>query len=615
MIYGDLPASWPEPVKQQVAAAASSGRIAAIRNAVAAVEALPPESRGKPFRLGIVRTFTLEAQLEALKLALAVIPSAASIALGELENIEQVLLDPASPVMAARPDAVLALWRLEDLLPDLVYAPHTLTADARAQAVSGVSERIKRLCEDYRREGPAPLFLATLPVPVQRADELSDLHQPHGWHDAVLRINQTILAQAAQPGKIYTFDFAGWATGFGRSAFDQKMDLYARQPIAAAALMSFASAIACSMRPLLVPAAKVLAVDLDNLLWGGIVGEDGIPSLKIGHDYPGNVYRRIQQALLNLKRRGVLLVLLSKNNHQDAVDAFAALPDMLLSLADFAAVRINWRPKHENLREVARELNLGLDSFVFADDQAFEREQMAFQLPAVKVLPLSEDPLQILNALAHCTNFDAHRVSAEDLARADDYAAQARRQELATTSASPERFLESLQIKAVIGRVGEATLPRAVQMLAKTNQFNVTTRRHGEAELRRMGADATNVLLTLALRDKFSDQGIVGLAIGVRGERPQELRVDSFLLSCRALGRGAEQVLWASLVTQAAALGYQSLSAEYLQTGKNQQVADLFDRLGMERIASSTEHCAYQMRVSAKVHPPAWVNVIDETGR
>ncbi len=613
MIYGDLPANWPEPVKQQVAAAAGSGRIAAIRNAMAAVEALPPESRGKPFKLGIVRTFTLEAQLEALKLALAVIPSAASIALGELENIEQVLLDQASPVMAARPDAVLALWRLEDLLPDLVYAPHTLTADARAQAVSGVSERITRLCEDYRREGPAPLFIATLPAPAQRADELSDLHQPHGWHDAVLRINRTILAQAAQPGRIYAFDFADWAAAFGPAAFDQKMDLYARQPIAAAALMSFASAIACSLRPLLVPAAKVLAVDLDNLLWGGVVGEDGIPNLKIGHDYPGNVYRRIQQTLLNLKRRGVLLALLSKNNHQDVVDAFAALPDMLLSLADFAAVRINWRPKHENLREVAQELNLGLDSFVFADDQAFEREQMAFELPAVKVLPLSEDPLQILNALTHCTNFDALRVSAEDLARADDYAAQARRQELA--SASPERFLESLQLKAAIGRVSEATLPRAVQMLAKTNQFNVTTRRHGEAELRRLCADAANVLLTLALRDKLSDQGIVGLAIGVRGERPQELRVDSFLLSCRALGRGAEQVLWASLVAKATALGYQSLSAEYLQTGKNQQVADLFDRLGMERIASSADHTTYQMRVPGQVTSPAWVHVIDETGR
>jgi len=613
MIYGELPANWPEAVKQQVAAAAGSGRIAAIRNALAAAEALPPELRGKPFRLGIVRTFTLEAQLEALKLALAVIPSAASIALGELENIEQVLLDPASPVMAARPDAVLALWRLEDLLPDLVYAPHTLTADERTQAVSGVCERITRLCEDYRREGPAPLFLATLPPPAQRADELSDLHQPHGWHDAVLRINQTIVAQAAQPGNVYAFDFAGWAAAYGPAAFDPKMDMYARQPIAAAALMSFASAIACSLRPLLVPAAKVLAVDLDNLLWGGIVGEDGIPNLKIGHDYPGNVYRRIQQALLNLKRRGVLLVLLSKNNHPDVAEAFAALPDMLLGLADFAAVRINWRPKHENLREVAQELNLGLDSCVFADDQAFEREQMAFELPAVKVLPLGEDPLQILNVLTHCTHFDTHRVSAEDLTRANDYAAQARRQELA--SASPERFLESLQLKAVIERVGAATLPRAAQMLAKTNQFNVTTRRHGEAELRRMCADAANVLLTLALSDKFSDQGIVGLAIGVRGEGPQELRVDSFLLSCRALGRGAEEVLWASLVAKAAALGYRELRAEYLPSGKNQQVADLFDRLGMERIAGSADPTAYQLRLPAQVTSPAWVNVIDETGR
>jgi len=612
MIFDDLPAAWPETAKQQVADAAASGRIAIIRNALAAVESLPSELRGRPFKLAIVRTFTLEAQLDALNLALAAIPCSPSIALGDLENIEQVLLDPASSMMKARPDAALVLWRLEELAPDLAFAPNTLSADERAHVVSAVIERIKRLCSGYRQHGSAPLFLATLPMPVVEPGDQSDLLLPYGGHDALLRINQTILALAAEPGGIYAFDFAGWAATLGHTAFNQKMDIFARQPIAAPALLSFAAAIARCMRPLLVPASKVLAVDLDNLLWGGVVGEDGIQNLKIGHDYPGNVYRRIQQAVLNLKNRGVLLALLSKNNHQDVIDAFSALPDMPLRLADFAAIKINWQPKHGNLTEIAQELNLGLDSFVFADDQAFEREQMAFHLPQVKVLRLNEDPLQILNALTRCQNFDIHRVNQEDLARASDYAAQARRHELATASANPEQFLESLQLKAVIQKVSEATLPRVAQMLAKTNQFNVTTRRHNEAELRRFFMDPTNVLITLSLSDRFSDQGIVGLAIGVRGDPSQEMRLDSFLLSCRALGRGAEQVLWASLSAKAAALGYSSLQAEYLPTAKNQQVEKLFDQFGMECIARDAGRTAYRTSLLEPPRPPAWVKIIDQ---
>lgn len=606
---GDLPVNWPEAVARQISEAAASGRVAAIRNAVTAIESLPRELRGRGFRLAIVRTFTLEAQIEALKLALAAIPCDPTIVLGELENIEPVVLDPASLVMAAGPDAVLVLWRLEELAPQLAFAPAAMGEAQRKLAVSALIERVNRLGEGYREWGSAPLFLSTLPLPA--VGDLCDLHLPYGRHDAVTRVNQAILALAARPGSIYAFDFAGWAAGRGHSAFDQKMDLFARQPIAAPALMSFASAVADSMRPFLRPPAKVLAVDLDNMLWGGVVGEDGIEGLRIGHDYPGNVYRRIQQALLDLKSRGVLLALLSKNNFQDVAEAFAALPDMPLALADFAAVRVNWAPKHENLKDVAQELNLGLESFVFADDQAFEREQMAFHLPQVRVLPLTEDPLRILNALTRCTEFDVHRLSAEDLARAGDYAAQAGRRKLETASASPEQFLESLQLKAVIQRVSESTLPRAAQMLAKTNQFNVTTRRHGEPDLRRMCADPGNLLLILSLSDRLSDQGIVGLAIGARGERPQEMKVDSFLLSCRALGRGAEQALWASLVSKAAAMGYTGLSAEYLRTAKNEQVANLFDRLGMQRVASGPDRAAYHLTLPAEARPPAWLEIID----
>lgn len=605
-----LPRTWPQDVCTKVGEAIAGGRAATVHEAIAALDALPEPLRGRRFRLLVTRTFTLETQLDAVKLALAVLPCSAEIHVAPLETIEQVLLDPESSAMRAKPDAVLVLWRLEELLPRLL-GDASATQSERSDMTDAAIARIERLCKGYIARASAPLFLSTLPLPAGIVSDLADLHRPHGWHEALLRLNQAMLRLAAASALLHVFDFAGWAAAQGRGAFDVKMDLFARQPIAAAHVASFGAALASTLAPLVRVRAKVLAIDLDNLLWGGVVGEDGIAALKVGHDFPGSVYRRIQQALLALKERGVLLVLLSKNNTRDVEEAFGALPDMPLKLSDFAAVRINWKAKHENLRSIAEELNLGLDSFVFLDDQAFEREQMAFELPQVKVLATTEDPLRILQTLSECRDFDTYRVSAEDLARSADYRAQTLRRELEAGSDDAQSFLETLGLKAVIAPVDEGRIGRVVQMLAKTNQFNVTTRRHSEAEVRRMVRDASNVLLTLSLSDRFGDQGIVGLAIGV-ADGDEMLRIDSLLLSCRAIGRGAEQALFRSLAARAHARGYRSIAAEYVRTAKNEQVADLFERLGMETVERTENRSAYRMQLPPPLDYPAWMQVVED---
>jgi FkbH-like protein len=393
------------------------------------------------------------------------------------------------------------------------------------------------------------------------------------------------------------------------------MDLYARQPIAGgAALISFAAALRRTLRALRRTPSKVLALDLDNTLWGGVLGEDGVSGLKIGSEYPGNVYLRIQQLALGLKRQGVLLVLLSKNNWTDVEQAFDSLPGMALRLSDFATLRVNWRPKHENLKEVAEELNLGLDSFVFVDDQGFEREEMAYFLPEVKILPVADDPLIIWRTLAGTDLFDAFQLSREDRARNADYGKQKERKTLAEKSESVEDFLQSLNLQASIEPVNENSLGRVVQMLGKTNQFNVTTRRHSELEVRRMLGAQGSILLTLSLRDRFGDQGIVGLLMAETEEaagKAGSIKIDSFLLSCRAIGRGAELALWAEFLTQASAAGYKEVVAEYVATKKNSQVADLFDRLGMRLIEGDAQRRFYRLELPAQAEMPAWINLVE----
>jgi len=603
-----IPSGWPETVSSAVSAALESGRTSAVRHSIQLVDALPDAVRGRGLTIAVARTFTIEPQLDTLKLALATLPCRPNIRVGNLNNVEQELLDPGSSLLAANPDAVLVLWRLEELHEGLVSEYGRWSAEERARAADDVVARIRELCSGFARASSAPLFLSTLP-PVRCGRDLSDVHRTDGIEATRYRVNREILDMAAQSRQIHVFDFAGWAALEGRSAFDLKMDLYAQQPISAGALSSFADALRRTLRPIVRPRAKVLALDLDNTLWGGVLGEDGVENLKVGRDYPGNVYLRIQRAVLALKNEGVLLALVSKNNAADVEEAFSRISSLQLSLSDFAAARVNWRSKHENLVEIAEELNVGTDSFVFVDDQAFEREEVAFHLPEVCVLDVTEDPLSILRAILDSDAFDSFRISDEDRGRAADYAAHRERKHLHEQSVSTDAFLGSLKLEATIVDIGDDSLPRVVQMLGKTNQFNVTTRRHAEAKVRAICATPGTAALTLALRDRFGDQGIVGVLLACPGDSTETLHVDSFLLSCRALGRGAELALWSELLRRASANGFRRLTAEYIASAKNAQVADLYDRLGMVRLREDANRCSYELSLPSSAPMPGWIAV------
>lgn len=560
--------------------------------------------RGPPFALSIARTFTVETQLDAIKFALALLPSAPVIRIGDYGVIEPLLLDETSELLEPKPDAIIVLWRLQDVYPDLIDHSDAWSSQKREEALNALRYRITSLCKGYVKRGAAPIFLSTFSKPP--AAPLSDLTERFGIAEIVSLLNAAIYEMAASNDLVFVFDFADWAGRFGAAAFDRKLDIFARQPISAGALWSFARAIARSLRPLLIPARKVLALDLDNVLWGGILGEDGVSGLRTGKDFPGNVYRQIQQTVLKLKSRGVLLVLSSKNDEGDVVDAFGRLQDMPLRLIDFAATRINWEPKSANLTSMADELNVGIDSFAFIDDQAFEREEVRHELPAVHIIDGGSDPLGILQALEDTEVFDSLRITQTDRTRAADYVTQ-RERTTAQGTGDIESFLNSLELIATIVNLGQAGIDRAAQMLAKTNQFNVTNRRHSAADLRTMIAQPGIVALTMSLRDRFGDQGVIGLAIGLHQVDSGEMIIDTFLMSCRALGRGAEQALWSRFLEAASHSGAAILRARYVASPRNAQVADLFERLGMQRSGAGERQHDFVMALPASFIVPAWI--------
>jgi FkbH-like protein len=604
---------FPDPQKNAITAALESASLPKIRRALRLVDELDPKLRGPVVDVEILSTYNLEPVLPVLQLAINCLPSQAQIHLAPLDDIEAYIAQRAPADPPPKSDARIILWRLEEVLPEALYPISHGFPDRVVARVDQFLERIEGVVSLHKRNARGiPLFLSSLALPVNFSNPVFAAQHHAGLFSSVGRVNQKVYELATRADGVYVLDLASWAAFEGRTHADATVDFLARQPLSAKGQVGFALFIARSLRPLIVPRRKALALDLDNTVWGGVVGEDGVNGLKLGHDFPGNVHLRIQRELLELRHRGVLLVMLSKNNEADVQQAFESLPDMMLSWSDFAVRKINWSHKHENLRAAARELGLGLDSFVFLDDADYEREQMRQFVPEVLILNENSDPLHILRSLWETDAFDSFALTSEDRRRHEDYKMRSVR-DVEAHQNDLEAFLKSLEMEATIEHVGASNLARVVTMLGKTNQFNVTTRRHSRTQVQDILESPGSIALTLRLRDKFGDQGIIALLLAVRADDATTLVIDSFLVSCRAMGRGVEDALWAAMVGRARRQNVRRLQAEYIGTTKNGLVASLFDRLGLQRARHDSSSTGYVLEPIVPVEFPSWITLAGQT--
>ncbi|MBF0245054.1 MAG: HAD-IIIC family phosphatase, partial [Planctomycetes bacterium] len=433
---------------------------------------------------------------------------------------------------------------------------------------------------------------------------------PQSLARVLQRLNALLLDECSE-GRLHLYDTAGFSLLKGVVCRDPVMDFRARQPVGHDYVMALALDLTRHFLPLIVPRLKLLAVDADNTLWGGILGEDGVEGLAIGRDHPGNTYFAIQRRLKSLGDSGILLALISKNNRPEVEEAFARIPDQPLGLGDFILTRVDFGEKWRHLKAIAEELGLGLESCAFLDDSPFEREEMRQMLPAITVLADSSDPVEMLRSLYH-PRLDALGLTREDRGKQAYYESQARREGARKGARSTEEFLRSLSIIVELRRATTSDLPRLAQMLLKTNQFNLCTRRHGEAELRRWLEDESALMLTARVRDNFGDQGLVGLIIALDGEGGAGVRIDSFLLSCRVLGRGVEDALFGGLLQQLRERD-PVLACEYIPTAKNSLVADLYGRYGLRAEPRPGGGTLYRAKVSTlKFQVPLHLSILDE---
>ena len=525
----------------------------------------------------------------------------------------QEILDAQSALYKWEPDIVILAVEGEDWSPSLYHGYLAVAEIPGETLVKEAQAVISNLVRIFRKRSTAVLLIHNLSPPIWRTLGILDENQESGQTALVDKLNSTLRALGRELPGVYLVDYAGLVTRFGAvNWFDVRMAHYAKAPIARPMLGHLAKEYTKFFRALTGKSKKCLVVDFDNTLWGGVVGEDGVNGIKLGSSYPGSVYRAFQEELLSLHRRGVMLAAASKNNESDVCAVFASNDQMVLRREHFSAWKVNWSPKSVSIIEIAKELNIGLEHIVFVDDNHAECEQVSLALPLVTVIALPKQPEQYIQAILDGGLFDRLTLSEEDRRRGELYQQRAGAEALREESKSLEEFYRSLEMEVVFAPVDQTTLPRAAQLTQKTNQFNTTTIRYSEPELSAKLEDPSWLLTSVRARDKFGDNGIVGLMIAHVGSGT--LEIETFLLSCRVIGRTVETAMLTFLAQQALARNLEGLSGEIIPTAKNMPVQNLYALHGfreMPKHSNGTTFWLLDVNAMRQQAYPLWIKVVE----
>ncbi len=562
-----------------------------------------------PYRWAVLRSFTVEPIVPILRASAFTRGVDLETHTGEFNAYAQEILDPESALYRFQPDAVVLAVQTRDLTPDLWRDYARLSQPERDAAAESTLGRLGDWVRAFRANSQAVLIVHSLETPTVAAEGILDGQAEESQADCIRRINRGLRALAREYRGVYILDYDALVARHGRETWgDERKWLTVRLPVSSTHLPHLAAEWLRFLHPLTGKIAKCVAVDLDNTLWGGVIGEDGMTGIRLGQEYPGAAFQEVQRALLDLTRRGILLAVCSKNNSADAMEALANHPGMVLRPRDFAAMRINWNQKAENLREIAEELNIGIDSVAFLDDNPVERQQIREQAADAIVIELPEDPMAFAPIIRDCPYFERLSLSQEDRQRGDYYASQRQRAALERSVTSKEDFYRSLEQVAGIALVNDSTLARVAQLTQKTNQFNLTTRRYTEQQVADMAKCPGWRIWSLRVADRYADNGLVAVAIAqVKGEICE---IDTFLMSCRVIGRTVETAFLAHLAADARTQGARWLQGWFLPTKKNTPAQDFYREHGFEVAEEGPAGALWRLDLSQRqVQMPEWIRV------
>lgn len=530
-------------------------------------------------RVGLAGSFTIDPLVPYLGGALLRKGiSRPDFTVGPFNQLYQLCLDPAAALGRDPLHGIALLWRVEDLVPDLLEK--ALLGDV--QAAESLYEELDRLhsaIQNLRTSFEGTLIVSTPPYPSLPSFDIHEMDQPVAGMMLYNSIVRRWTEGLNRIGRIKILDMNGLLLqqGFACSHDARKWYLY-KQPYTEAFWATVGEQLSRIIAAEFVSAKKCIVFDCDNTIWGGIIGEDGLSGIELGEDFPGNTFRDFQKYLQHMRNKGVLLAIASKNNRDDVMEVFEKHDAMVLSLDHISAFEVHWNSKVESLKNIAAALNIGTDALVFVDDNPKEIGEVQARMPEVTCFLVPEEIAYLPDLLRGTGLFDITEITDEDRARAEMMMAEQKRKEV-SAGQSEEDFLQSLELVISVFEAEPIHMARISQLINKTNQFNLTTIRRTQDEVEALAADDHTHVFAIKIEDRFGKYGLVGAAI-VREAGEEEWFVDTLLMSCRVLGRGAETTLIAKIAEAVQHYGGKTLSGEYRPTKKNALAKDFYKNHG-----------------------------------
>lgn len=537
----------------------------------------------KKIRLAILGSFTLNGLEETIKVKCSQTNIGCITYVSNYKQYNQEILDAQSNLYKFSPDLSFLILDTRTILGKLYHFPYSLSIMERKQFIEKVLAETINLIKSYVDKSKSKLIVTNIHIPIYSPYGIYETKVDYGLHEMIAHFNSGLVEYVKGQDSVYLYDLNRFVSSFGEeNVFDYRQFFYGDIKISFDYIPFLAHDMMGYIKAVLGLNKKCIVLDLDNTLWGGIVGEDGFDGIKIGQNPIGKAFIEFQNVLLALHQRGIILTINSKNNFDDAIRVIREHPDMVLREENFSCMKINWNDKVSNMQQIANELNISLDSMVFFDDDPVNREYVKLSIPQVLTVELPQDAALYAKTLIYMNDFHLSKITQEDIHRGKMYFQDKQRKDLEISVTNLTEFLKQLDIKLKIKKANDFTIPRISQLTLKTNQFNLTTRRYQEEEIKKFTNDQNYLVGCVQVEDKFGDNGITGVFI-IKKENKSEWIIDTFLLSCRIMGRGIEEGILAYILQKAKEEGIVKVKGEFIPTKKNKPSENFFFDYGFKQ--------------------------------